>query len=176
MNNFTKLLFCGILLLTGCATNRVSVTYYSDPPGATLYEGQRAVGYTPFTLMYNILPEARNAQSLKVQGVKVVWASGVSTSVDHLILDRGKGSNFHFTFSRPDVPGRELDANFALQLERNRILQQQAQAQQGQAFWQMYNSMLNQYRQTYVPTYTPTSKSFNCTSRQVGSYVYTDCY
>src|SRR3989338_4274059 len=105
-----------MLFLAGCATNQVRVIYYSDPPGATLYEGQRAVGYTPFTLIYNILPEAKNEKSLNVQGAKVIWASGVSTSVDHLILDRGKGSYFHFTFSRPDVPGRELDVNFALQL------------------------------------------------------------
>jgi len=165
-----------MLFLAGCATNRIEMTYYSDPAGATIYSGQSPVGYTPFTLAYNIRPEDKDQRFLKIPGTKVVWATGVSTEVQSLTVDRNKGSRFHFVFVRPDVPGRQIDVNFAVQLERNRILQQQAEAQQDQAFWQMYNTMLNQYRQSYVPTYSPTFKSFNCTSRQVGNYIYTDCY
>ena len=127
MKSIANILFIStVLLLAGCVANRVEVTYYSDPPWATLYDGQRPVGYTPFTLIYNISPEEKNKRYLKLQGPRVVLASGVSTSIDSLTLDRGTGSGFHFTFSRQDAPGRELDANFALQLERNRILQQQA--------------------------------------------------
>ncbi len=167
MTPFAKLLFAWLLLIGGCATTQVRVTYYSDPLGATLYNGQKAVGYTPFTLVYNIDPAAQNATSLKVPGTKAVWASGVSSSIAFLTLDRTKGSRFHFNFVRPNVPGRQIDANFALQLERNKILQQQAEAQQEQAFWQMYNTLLNQYRQSYAPTF----QSFSCTSREVGSVI-----
>lgn len=178
MNNLTRILFCGILLIAGCASNRVSVIYYSDPSGAALYCDDKVMGYTPFKVIYPLPPELKNERYVKTLSTKVVWASGASTSVDFLTLDRDINSDFQFTFYRPDVPGREIDANFALQLERNRILEQQAQAQRNQAFWQMYNAMQNQNRQSYTPTYTPPPprRPLNCTSRQVGDTVYTDCY
>lgn len=171
MNNFTKLLFCGILLLTGCATNQVKVTYYSDPASAALYEGQRAFGYTPFTLVYPITPQDSERGYMLLRGTTVVWASGASASVQSLKADLSQGNNFHFIFIRPDVPGREVDLNFALQVERNRILQQQAEAQRDQAFWQMYNAIFTQYQKT-IPTYNRT----NCTSNIIGNSIYTTCY
>ena len=176
MNNHIRLLFCGILFLAGCATNQLQLTIYSDPPGATIYQGEKVLGYAPLNVRVNEPPEDQKSTIIKVSDAKAVWASGVSRSLKYINLDRSKFTRFQFTFVRPDVPGREIDVNFALQLERNRILQQQAQAQQDQAFWQMYSTTLNQYRQSYVPAYTTGFKSFNCTSRRVGSYVYTDCY
>jgi len=166
-----KFLILSIFIFTGCAMNQVRITYYSDPPGATLYEGQIAHGYTPITLIYNIPPEAINNRFLNINGVKVIWPSGVSASIDSLIVDRDKDSNFYFNFIRPDVPGREIDVNFALELERQRLLR----AQQVLGLWQTYNTFLNRYRQFYVPT-LPIFNSFNCTSTVIGNNVYTNCH
>jgi hypothetical protein len=171
MNNFIKLLFCGVLLLSGCATNQVRVTYYSDPNGAALYEGQKALGYTPFTLIYPISPQDKARGYVSLSPTKVVWASGASATVQSRIAELSKGTNFHLVFMRPDVPGRDVDLNFALQLERNRILQEQANAQRDQAFWQMYNAVFNQYQKS-APTYNRT----NCTSNVIGNNIYTTCY
>lgn len=174
MKNLYALLFFVILLPAGCATNKVAVTYYSDPPGATFYEWGVAVGYTPFTRIIKPPDRPEGTPGKLVVSANVIWASGARTNIKYLTFDLSGGSQFYFTFVRPDIPGREIDANFAIQLERNRLLQEQVKAQQAQVYWQMYNTMLNQYRQSYIPP-TPTSKSFNCTSRQVGNYIYTDC-
>lgn len=171
MNNFTRLLFVGILLLSGCATNQVRVTYYSDPTGAAFYEGQRAFGYTPFTLIYPISPKDRERGHVVLSATKVVWASGASATVQSQIAELRKGTNFQFIFVRPDVPGRDVDMNFALQLERNQILQAQAEAQRDQAFWQMYNATFSQYQKS-MPQYNRT----NCTSNVIGNSIYTTCY
>ena len=47
-------LFTTILLssfMVGCA-NQLQMTYYSDPPGATLYAGDRNLGRAPLTFHY----------------------------------------------------------------------------------------------------------------------------
>ena len=163
MKIFAKLLFCGFLL-AGCATNQVRVTYYSDPNGAAFYEGQRAWGYTPFTLIYSISPQDKARGYVSLSPTKVVWASGASATVESQIAELSKGTNFSFVFVRPDVSGLDIDMNFALQLERNQILQQQAQ---DQAFWQLYNSF-----QKFTPAYNPPT---HCTSSVIGNSIYTDC-
>lgn len=160
-----------MFFLAGCATNQVRVTYYSDPNGAAFYEGQRALGYTPFTLIYPISPQDRERGYVSLSPTKVVWVSGASGTVQSQIAELSKGANFHFVFIRPDVPGRDVDMNFAVQLERNRILQEQANAQRDQAFWQMYNAVFNQYQKS-----TPTYNRTNCTSNVIGNSIYTTCY
>ena len=139
MKRVPYILFWMIFFLSGCAKNYLAVTYNSNPSGATLYQDQQAFGFTPFTLNYKILPDEKNKRYLKVRVAKVIWASGVSASIDSLTLDREEGASFFYTFFRPDVPGREIDVNFALQLERNKLLQQQTEAQKSQSFWQMIN-------------------------------------
>ena len=167
-----------ILLSTviGCASNQLKITFYSDPSGATIYQGEKVFGYAPVTVNVSVRPEDQELSVIKLLGIKAIWASGVSRSIEYISLDRDKGSAFKYIFARPDVTGRDIDVNFALQLERNQIMRMQAEAQQSQAALQMYNTMLNQYRQSYVPTYTPISKPLSCTSRRIGNNVYTDCY
>ena len=124
MKNIIKVLFCGLFFLSGCATNQLKVTYYADPASATLYEDQRAFGYTPLTLAYPITPQDRERGYMLLKGTSVVWASGASASVKSLRADLSQGNNFHFIFIRPDVPGIEVDLDFALQVEWDRILRQ----------------------------------------------------
>ena len=158
------LLAASLLSVVGCTHFNVKVTYYSDPPGATVYEGARVLGRTPVTIFYPISNEYRHDKYVQLRGARAVWASGASASIKSLTLDRTKGNPlfhniFEFTFVRPDLPGREVDANFALQLE---ALREQKRAQDLETFLGLYNTV-NQ------------SKGINCVSRQVGNYVYTDC-
>ena len=174
MRRLIKLLLLLILINSGCAVNQVTVTYYSDPPGAAVYEGQKAFGFTPVKVFVSIPPEMQKSRIIRINETKAVWASGAYSTVPYIELDLQQNSNFYFTFIRPNVPGREADLNFALQLERNRILQQQAQAQTDQAAMQAYGVLLNSFnRPTYSPNY---NKSLNCTSNINGNYIYTDCW
>lgn len=162
-------LIVALLVLTGCASS-LSVTYYSDPPGAVLYQGQQRFGHTPVTLNYQIREEDRKRGYMTLQDPTVRWASGASASIPSLKADLSIGTNQQFTFMRPDnVPGREADVRFALELEKLALMRRQLQAQEDQAFWQMYNA-INQQFQYSQPAIR------NCTSTLMGNIVNTTCY
>lgn len=119
----------------------VSMTYHSDPEGATLYEGGRLWGYTPFTLTYPGMDYPFSQQRCaRINPVQVRWASGVTASRDDLQLCPQNGYSQQYVFQRPATPGAEIDASFALQLQsnaiqaqRNSVMQQQADAQDATA-------------------------------------------
>jgi hypothetical protein len=175
-----KRLLClaAIALLTwGCASKQLAVTYHSDPPGAALYQGDHNFGPTPRTLYYQLTDYDRQAGYKLLQGTAVRWVSGAKAGVSSLRADLRNGTNQVFTFRRPDnAPGYDIDANFALQLERNRILAEQAEAQRQQAYWQMYNALQQQQAAQQAAQQRQMRQPLNCTSRAVGNYVYTDCY
>jgi hypothetical protein len=169
-NIFVTEILLAVCLLTavGCASN-LTVTYYSDPPGAALYQGSQSFGYTPQTLTYHISEDDRKKGYIQLQGMSVKWASGASAEIGYLQADlNAHGTSQQLTFNRPDsYPGREADVRFALELERLRIMQRQAAAQESQALWQMYNALIQQNR--------PPSPR-NCTSTLFGNTVNTTCY
>lgn len=117
-----------VLLITafvaGCAT-QIRVDYISDPPGATLYDDGRPLGVTPVRLSYPADEAFKGGQCQDLKGTTAVWASGARAEVSSLNACRSVGWIQSYVFVRPDVPGREVDMNFALQLQRNGIMQQQ---------------------------------------------------
>jgi len=132
-----------LFALAGCVTTRpvLNMTYHSDPEGATLYEGAQLRGHTPATLNY-LGGEARFRQNqcVLLNPMQVRWASGAVSSVSNLQMCPAMGWAQQYLFVRPNVPGAEFDANFALQqqgnaiqLQRNGVLQQQADAQDATA-------------------------------------------
>jgi hypothetical protein len=157
------------ILVTGCSTT-LNVTYSSDPPGAVLYQGEQRFGYTPTTLRYQVSEEDRKRGYALLQGTSVRWASGASANISSLRADFRIGLNQQFNFNRPDnYPGRETDVRFAIELERLAIMRRQAQAQEDQALYQLYNA-INQQQQRQQPTIR------NCTSTAFGNTVNTTCY
>lgn len=110
------------LLLTACASNMLSVTYYSDPPGAILYEDSRSFGYTPVTLNYEVSEQDRESGVKQLRGTQVVWQSGASAHINYLTADlKNIGMNQQFTFRRPsDAAGLDGDLQFAENLRRQR--------------------------------------------------------
>ena len=164
----------GILtFVVGCVTT-LHVTYHSDLPGAALYESGRFWGYTPITLQYpnaHIAMQAGQCQML--QPLTVRWASGAEASISNLQTCPVNGYNQQFSFIRPaEIPGREFDAQFALERERIAIMQQQATAQQTSALSSLFQALNQQTQQTYSP---PPQQNVNCTTHVFGNTIQTRC-
>lgn len=152
MKMIALILLFSLLLFTSCASNRVTMTFYSDPPGATIYNlktGNKLCNYTPCTVPINISPELINQKRVGITGTKAVWASGASASINYLVVNLLENTEFHYTFQRPNVPDRHIDVSIGLQLEQTRMLRRQAEAQEEQTriqddqlFFQMLDSLL----------------------------------
>lgn len=168
MKNFTIITLLLIAVSSsGCAT-RVNVTYNSDPPGASLYQGSQPMGYCPTTLVYNISPQDRQRGYMLLQGTEVKWVSGATANIAQLRANLSTGEYQQFTFMRPSgVEGMETDAKFGLEVQKIRLMQQQVQAQQSANLWQMYNAISSQNSTVNLKT--------NCTSNVIGSTVFTNC-
>ena len=121
--------------MTFVLQNPLQMTYHSDPEGATLYEGATRWGYTPVTLTY---PGSKLAfyrgQCIQLNPAQVRWPSGAAASVSNLQACPAAGSIQQYVFARPaGAPGADVDANFAVQIQRNGIMQQHADAQNAAA-------------------------------------------
>jgi hypothetical protein len=145
------------LLLAGCATapSVMTVTYDSEPRGATLYQNGKPMGTTPVTLQYAVDKNFKAGGCMQKTGTEVKWASGVTANLDSLSLCAKDGRHQQLMYVRPDVPGREIDANFSLQLQRNQIMQNANAIQQMKA--------------------ARAAEPVRCVSRQVGFTVRTVC-
>lgn len=144
-----------ILCVSGCATTSMRVTYLSDPPGATLYQDGRPVGVTPVQLTYQTDEAFKKGGCMTLRGTTVKWASGAVAEVSSLNACSSTGRRQEFMFIRPDVPGRDIDMNYALQRDRNQIMRRQADA-----------AALNA---------TKPPKPMNCSSFVTGNVINTHC-
>lgn len=149
----------------------LNITYHSDPEGATLFTGDnnKLWGYTPMTLRSKVQKAFRKkGECVNMEPAMVRWPSGAEVRVSNIVACGNIGLNQQFVFVRPDgLPGREIDALFALQLQQNALLAAQVRAQQDAAFWQTYaaTAALTKTRQSQL----------TCTSNVIGANVYTTC-
>jgi hypothetical protein len=144
-----------LLLLGGCTSLRV--LYQSDPSGATLYENGQPKGLTPFTLVYQPSQAFKNGGCMELDPLEVRWASGATATTDgSLTACKSAGSRQRYMFIRPNVPGRDIDVNTALELKRNKILQEQ-------------NALI--YQQMVTP-----QRPVNCKTIHVYGVANTTCY
>jgi len=151
-----------IVLAGGCA-NVLSVTYYSDPPGAMIYENGRAWGNAPVTLNYQPDGQFLSGGCMTLNPLTARWVSGAEASISSLQACGSVGYNQQISFIRPNTSGREIDAQYAMQLEQNAI-QRDANA------LQMFN-MMNQMNQQK----NPQPSSVNCRTYVIRNVVHTDC-
>lgn len=177
----TILTVTALSLLVGCASN-LKVTFDSDPPGAALYQGQQRFGYTPFILQYTVSKEDKERGYKVLAGTSVRWASGATAEENSLTADLKRyGYSQQFTFQRPEnVPGRETDERFSLELNRTRAIERQASAQEEQAAAQQRQAAAQEARaraeQYKIDFPTNISSPTNCTSTVFGNTVNTSCY
>ena len=168
-------------LLNGCTT-QLALTYVSDPPGAMVYQDQQILGYAPKTLYYKVREEDKKRGQITLQGISVQWASGATAIATSIVADLSKGLSQQFTFIRPaNVAGREADVQFALELERLRLAQQQVDAQRAALGWQQYQNSMNQLNQVNQQIYQQPQNlpmqnlPINCISSPVGNTIVTNC-
>jgi hypothetical protein len=113
---------CSVAVLSARGPRSLSVTYFSDPAGATIYANnqQQTFGYAPVKLKYKVSKGFSSGNDcMQLQPVMVRWASGAEASVSMLRVCPQQGGNQQFTLVRPTgVAGRELDVQFALQLQQ----------------------------------------------------------
>lgn len=99
----------------GCVTT-LTVTYHSDPAGATLYEGTRNLGMCPVKRTYDIPDEALEKKRILLPSTTARWVSGASRT-DRYAAELQSSTSHQFTFIRPkNAPNLELDASFAARL------------------------------------------------------------
>jgi hypothetical protein len=111
--------------MAGCATTspqQSEVTLRSDPPGATIWAGDRNLGIAPVAQPTPVPPVAA-----RVEQYTAKWASGAAATIA-VRLEPGKSEAY--TIHRPKVAGLEADLKRAQDIqteqgERERSAQSQ---------------------------------------------------
>lgn len=141
----------------------VSVTVFSDPLGATVYANTAAqrAGYSPVLVKYKFNAKAwKSGACQPVQPIKVRWVSGAEATLNAIRVCPANGTKQELTFMRPDgMAGVEVDASFAIELQRISAGQASAAYAAAQA----------------AAGAVVVQKPVYCTSRLVGSRVFTTC-
>jgi len=147
--------------------NVMFMTFKCDPIGATIYQIDNVkLGSCPVRLQYKITDQDRERGYLILRGVTAIWVSGASLTVNPINAHLSVGREQQLVLDRPrSLPNYEVDANYALNLERNRILQEQAEAQETQAIIGAISPML-----------TRPNMGTHCTTSYIGGQAYTNCY
>lgn len=114
---------CSVMLVSGCASgppplqpNQVRVTFYSEPDGAMLYEGDVAWGQSPQTRIYTATV---TTGTIKTKLLTAIWPSGARETIG-FTLTLGQGDRFA-KFSRPQsASGLVDDLTYANKLKQER--------------------------------------------------------
>lgn len=135
MRKLTAIGLVSAWVCTGCASV-LTMNYYSTPPGAAVYEGQRLLGYAPLSVNYTPTPQFKAGGCMQLNAVSAQWSSGVSTSAVPIQACGSTGYYQQWYFQRPEAPGIESDLAQARAIEAARYAaeaQAHAQAQQNAA-------------------------------------------
>lgn len=175
--------YCLIVVLataTPAWADSVTVLFSSDPIGASVYanSNEQPFGYAPVTLKYE-LPKGflKGSACQTMQPVKVRWVSGAEAQIEPDICP-GSGKKQQFVFQRPvQVPGADIDATFAIQVQQLMLARQQQRASDfGRALSDAFYNMAEQARRRADIAERTRLKLLNCTSTLVGDTVYTNCF
>jgi len=175
----SKLLVLGMLgplVVSGCGTT-VGVTYYTSPDGAMLAykDGSQQHGITPIRLEYQWDQRFVANGCLKTKGVMATWSSGARAESPEIITVCGGPGEYNYKLDRPSTgDGLDKDLSFALDVQKTRAMQQQAE----QARVQSELQMLQLFNAMNPPTQNVDADvdiKANCISRTVGNNVYTEC-
>ena len=103
--------------MAGCATsanrNHASMTFYSNPSGATISSQGQNLGNAPQVKVWTL----RDGQNSAVSApVVATWESGATATAT---FDLTAGQHGAWTFQRPqDVPGLQTDVQWAKHLQQ----------------------------------------------------------
>lgn len=169
------------IFLTGCATidpDQTEVTFDSNPPGATIYIGETAIGVGPVSRRWNM----NGKQTGVLPTMSARWVSGARVDIN-ITVTRGKGNSY--TFQRPSgAPNLDADIQWAIHLQRKDAA---GRADLGDAYSDFGKSiggaMVRPGAAPPAPSRSSADNSSlirprsttNCTTRRVGSTAYTTC-
>lgn len=103
--------------------NYYSITFDSNPQGATLICGGKNRGYTPKTIRYN--SSMRKHATIDISYCSAHWVSGVSKEYSEINTFTNGGTLV--TLQRPKGEGFSQDAEFAFKVKSMQIQRRQAQ-------------------------------------------------
>lgn len=172
-NSILFTIYILFLFISGCAT-QVGLTYHTTPDGALIsyQDGSQQHGISPVRVFYNWDEKYVKDGCLNTKGITAKWPSGAITSSPGIVTVCGGPGEYNYKLDRPsNVDGLEKDMNFALQVQRTRAIQKQAQQAGVQSELQML-----QLFQSFNPPKKKVNNNISCNSRVVGSSVRTDCY
>jgi hypothetical protein len=121
-----KAALCGVAICLGAGhlyadtdssdAGQVAVTFFTDPANASLYSPTGGLyGASPLTLYYQLPPTWDGC--VQLEALQAVWVSGVDAEV-HLTACPEHSRSQHYTFTRPDLAGADLDRWFAEKVEQ----------------------------------------------------------
>lgn len=135
----------GILILSGCSS-KYSITYNTNPEGASVVCQGVNKGYSPVRLYYTPDENQKKVGSMRTVPCTAYWVSGAKKDFGNT-WDLNKFPNGVMqTLQRPNVEGYEKDAQFALQVQNMKYQKRQAQAAEDAAYQQRRNANANQQR------------------------------
>jgi len=116
------------VFLTGCGGYDYDVTYNTVPQGASLICKGRHEGYTPTTLSYDVIDDAKKRGYFSSAPCKAKWASGVEEKYGNFWDLEKFPDGVMQTLQRPDDGNYSQDAEFALKVQGMRYQQQTAES------------------------------------------------
>lgn len=116
------------LFMYGCASTKYAITYNSEPPGAAVICNGINRGYTPTTLHYETQDHNKSTGVMNPAPCRAQWSSGASTEYSRTFSMNEFPNGVMQTLQRPNVPGYQQDAEFALKVQQMNYQRRQAQA------------------------------------------------
>jgi hypothetical protein len=150
------------------AYSPLQMTYNTDPPGAMVYQGETFLGYGPTTVSYGWQLAARDpVQCMRLQPITAPWASGAEAIRTDLQACARDSYLQQRALVRPaNVPGRDLDVQFAIHLQETAATEAQAAAVERAALFQALAQQ---------SALAPRPSAVLCSSQVAKGNVYTAC-
>lgn len=131
--------------LCGCAS-KLLVTYNSDPPCASIYEGGRLIGMAPVILSYDVTDENKKVGVMNLSPVTARWVSGAQCDTGSIKADINRyGNKQSLTLVRPaGAPNVQADADYAVGMQGNALTREQMDRAQTTEALNMINNFNQQ--------------------------------
>ena len=136
-----------VALLIGGASNQVTVTFVSNPPGAILVQAGQKFGRMPFKLTFNIPLADQQKEGVWIAQGRYEWPDGTVTKFSKFYLDLRKKNYFTYTLNQGPS---ERDKKLALEKCNRAIGDIQNMCRRGTSSYNRYNcSLANSNAQTF---------------------------
>ena len=133
------------MIISGCAS-KYSITYNTNPTGASIICNGTNEGYSPVTLYYE--PDKNNKEQgeMRTTPCSAYWISGVQKDFSNTWDLNKFPDGVMQTLQRPNGDGYTKDAQFAVQVQSMQYQQRQAQAAESAASSAAYQNIQNSNR------------------------------